>query len=215
MARAAEYLGCSGGLVDKGTRVTITKGKGTGVSGTIFWVGANKWGPGQRFGIRGDDGETYWAPEPDVEEAGGPAPEVEAGPTFAKGDRVGFKVGEREGTGTVFWTGDSRSGPGQRLGINDDSGEEPVWLDSRFARALGADEPPMVESGVPGVGRDPAVAMPEYDGPAQEPPLPDSEPLASDDEAPPPVPYDDGYFDQLAATVDEDDVPPPEVPPEW
>ena len=127
--------------MDKGARVRITSGKGRDVSGSIFWKGANKWGPGERYGVRGDDGETYWVAATDVEATTAEAPPPPAGPTFAKGDRVRFKNRGAEGTGTVFWIGQSRNGPGQRLGINDDHGEEAVWLDAHRCEAL-TDEPP-------------------------------------------------------------------------
>ena len=75
--------------MDKGTRVRIKSGRnGKGETGEIFWKGPNKWGEGERFGIRGDNGETYWVAEKDVEPHSGSAPEPEAGPSFAKGDRV-------------------------------------------------------------------------------------------------------------------------------
>ena len=45
----------------KGDRVAITGGKqGVGVRGDVFWIGENKYGPGWRYGVKGDDGETYW-----------------------------------------------------------------------------------------------------------------------------------------------------------
>lgn len=127
--------------MDKGTRIKIVQGQsGVGIAGEIFWVGANKYGPGKRFGVRGDDGETYWVDaelvEPTSEAAPGPQ---DASELFQKGDRVAFKVGGREGEGEVFWIGESRRG-GQRLGVRPTDDDEAVWLDSRQATRL--DETP-------------------------------------------------------------------------
>lgn len=184
--------------MDKGARVTITDGRqGKGVSGVIFWKGPNKWGEGERLGVRGDDGETYWVADADVEPAtGAPPPVQDAGPTFAKGDRVRFKQGGREGTGSVFWTGESRQGPGQRLGIRDDDGEDPVWIDARLAEAL-TDEP---RSAMPPGGRAPVhLGGDDEDAAPWVPSL-------SEDELPPAAPWDDADVASFAA--DDDDVPP-------
>lgn len=169
--------------MDKGARVTITGGRnGKGVSGEVFWKGANKWGSGERLGVRGEDGETYWVSDEDVELASGPAPKVEAGPTFSKGDRVMFKQRGEEGTGSVFWIGESRNGPGQRLGIrNDADPDNAVWLDARFAKPLEGEAPPA--GGAP-----PAVL--HDDGDSEEP----WSPPVNMDEVPGP-PIDDAYVD--------------------
>jgi len=134
----------------KGDRVSITGGKkGVGVSGEIFWIGKDKFGGGERYGVRGDDGDTYWVSSKQVEAADGPAPAVEAGPTFAKGDRVSFRFKGQEGSGSVFWLGENRYGPGQRLGVRPDDSEEAVWLDSRFAEKIEGEAPAPSSSPAP------------------------------------------------------------------
>ena len=126
---------------DKGARVQIKPGNnGAGVCGEVFWKGAKKWGDGERLGVRGDDGETYWIDDDGVEATDQKSAPPEPGLTYSKGDRVKFKNRGQEGRGSVFWIGDSRNGPGQRLGINDDDGEDAVWLDARFASPLPEDE---------------------------------------------------------------------------
>lgn len=190
--------------MEKGARVRITGGRnGKDETGEVFWKGPNKWGEGERLGVRGDNGETYWVADSDVELASGPAPVVEAGDTFEKGDRVRFRNRGREGTGTVFWIGESRSGPGQRLGIRDDAPEgedDAVWIDARFAQQLD-EEPGAAPSGGPRSA--PRQGPPEdYDAsipPAQSyemPPLDDGPPL------------DDALLDQMASSVEEYDEPP-------
>ena len=126
----------------KGDRIRITQGPAEGVTGTIFWKGENKYGPGERYGVRGDDGETHWIDGASVEATDAAVPE---GPTFERGDRVKFRVQGQEGTGTVFWTGQNRHGPGQRLGVNPDGADgrdDALWLDARAARPLSPDEDP-------------------------------------------------------------------------
>jgi len=175
--------------VKKGARVRIVKGqKGHGVAGAVFWKGPNKWGEGERLGVRGDDGETYWVADSDVEPTTDAAPPLEAGPTFEKGARVGFKVNGREGTGTVFWTGQSRQGPGQRLGVRDDAPEgedDAVWLDSRQAHALEAEV----------VTAHPSPSL-SHDEEEDFSPLVPSLDMPAMDDGPP---IDDSWIDQQAA----------------
>lgn len=179
--------------MDKGTRVKIIDGNGKGTTGTVFWTGPDRYNPqGLRLGISGDDGETYWASKDDVDVSDSQAP---AAPTFDKGDRVRFRNRGQEGTGTVFWIGESRSGPGQRLGIRDDADpDEAVWLDARFAKPLPPDEDP---------GEGPAMHPQPTARPAQGPDL------SPPDRGEEPPPIDDSYIDQMAAQVDTepDDVP--------
>lgn len=192
--------------MDKGTRVRITSGKGRGVSGNIFWKGANKWGPGDRYGVRGDDGETYWVAESDVEPDGSKAPPPPTGPTFDKGDRVRFKNRGEEGTGTVFWVGKSRNGPGQRLGINDDHGEDAVWLDAHRCEPL-ADEPNQAPQGdAPARTAPPRGDWSGGGAPADEAPYAPNLDMNEMPEAPP---IDDAQFDQWASYEEADDEPPP------
>ncbi|MEM9070387.1 MAG: hypothetical protein AAGE52_17920 [Myxococcota bacterium] len=120
--------------IGKGTRVRITGGQGTGQSGAVFWEGPNKFGPGKRFGVRGDNGETYWVDDENVEiddSAPAAAPPVEAEEAkFEKGDAVRVVSGESEGaSGEVFWIGESKFRPGMpRYGVRDESGET-HWVD--------------------------------------------------------------------------------------
>ena len=52
---------------NKGARVKIIRGRsGVGVSGEIFWKGDSRYSDGERLGIRGDDGETYWIDDGDA-----------------------------------------------------------------------------------------------------------------------------------------------------
>lgn len=64
----------TGDVFEKGDRVRIVAGDAKGHSGTVFWVGESKFGPGKRFGVRGDDGETYWADQGEAEATDEPAP---------------------------------------------------------------------------------------------------------------------------------------------
>ena len=182
--------------MDKGTRVTIVDGhQGKGQSGSVFWTGKNKWGDGERLGVRGDDGETYWVSDADVETTTGEAPEQPAGDTFEKGDRVSFTQRGQAGTGTVFWIGQSKNGPGQRLGVRDDNGEEAVWIDARIAKALEGDAPPPARQN-------------SNSGSAQEgesDQTPDAwSPSLDISDMPPEAPIDDSSADQWAQWDDEE-----------
>ena len=214
--------------MDKGQRIKITSGDDTGKMGTVFWTGEDRYRGGLRLGVRGDDGETYWINESDVEKTDAPEPPPPPSETFERDDRVRFRNRGEEGTGTVFWTGESRRG-GQRLGIRDDRDPdgEAIWLDARFAKALSPEEdqgaPPRSGYGGGGGGRggsgggggggynrsgggqDEDANAPEAmmggfnDG--DVPPAPPQRP-----EAPP---MDDAYIDAMAAGMDEDggDIP--------
>ncbi|MEM9188370.1 MAG: hypothetical protein AAGF12_04310 [Myxococcota bacterium] len=124
---------------DKGDRAAIVGGKkGLGVRGTVFWKGENKWGEGLRYGLKGDDGETYWLDEKFLgDEAGAPpAPEVTAPAALDKGDRVEIVKGSDQGVaGTIFWVGDSKFGPGKRYGIKGED-DETYWADGTQVKAL-------------------------------------------------------------------------------
>lgn len=52
--------------ISKGDRVLVTDSANHGKTGQVFWEGPNKFGPGRRYGVRGDDGETYWVNEDGV-----------------------------------------------------------------------------------------------------------------------------------------------------
>nr|MBA3500747.1 hypothetical protein [Deltaproteobacteria bacterium] len=47
--------------LEKGTKVQWSKGRHSG-TGTVFWLGQNKFGEGMRAGVKDDEtGETVWA----------------------------------------------------------------------------------------------------------------------------------------------------------
>ncbi len=187
--------------VKKGDRVKILEGKGCDQHGEVFWTGPNKWGAGLRLGVRGDDGETYWVGEADTEPSTERPPAPEPAESFEKGDRVAFTQRGQQGEGTVFWTGQGRTG-GQRLGVRPDDSEDAVWLDARFASRAAP----------------PAPAAPAAPAAPREPPVQDGDgyteyaPSLGPDDLPPMAPLDDAYVDQMASTIDEDS----EVAPyEW
>lgn len=192
---------------DKGARVEIKpNNNGAGVCGEVFWKGEKKWGDGERLGVRGDDGETYWIDDDCVEATDKTTAPPDPGNTYSKGDRVTFKSRGQEGRGTVFWIGDSRNGPGQRLGIKDDAGEDAVWLDARFAIPLSADDdngPPPQSGGGSygggsyGGGNQSNDDDDDYNGAPWTP---------SDDPSkmPAPPPIDDSFADSYAASQEDD-----------
>lgn len=177
----------------KGDRVKVIGGKKSlGVTGTIFWVGENKYGEGQRFGIRGDDGETHWVAE-ELCEATRETMEVPEGPEIGKGDRVQWGEGDDLLEGTVFWLGPNKFGPGTRIGVKDDDGET-HWLDSRRLTqvaegAAPAPRPPRAPRG----------------GSAFDEPDPFSSPPVWED-APP---VDDAWADSVGEPegLDDEDIP--------
>lgn len=129
-------------LFDKGDRAAIVAGRaGVGVRGSVFWVGENKYGPGMRYGLRSDDGETFWVDETQIgrEEDAPPPPERKprdnAADALEKGARVEITGGPSAGVrGEVFWTGASRYGNGMRYGVRSEDGES-HWVDSHQVRA--------------------------------------------------------------------------------
>ncbi len=50
----------------KGDRVRVVAGPERGAEGVVFWWGASKYGPGERAGIRADDGSTIWVDAADL-----------------------------------------------------------------------------------------------------------------------------------------------------
>lgn len=154
------------GKFDKGDRAAIVAGRKNpvGTRGQIFWIGENKYGDGMRYGLRGDDGETYWCDESHLgpEEGAPPPPEpaqTEPQEELAKGSRVSIIKGPSAGVeGEVFWTGKSRYGNGMRYGLKDDEGET-YWADSHQVELLAApapkpaepagEAPPMPDAGFP------------------------------------------------------------------
>ncbi|MCZ7687048.1 MAG: hypothetical protein M5U28_53210 [Sandaracinaceae bacterium] len=119
---------------DKGHRVGIVSGRsGKGMRGEVFWIGESRYGKGARYGVRGDDGETYWVDEQHLgAETDVPEPEAHE-PARApprQGARVRITRGEGAGhTGEVFWIGDRKFGRGTRYGVRADDGGESFWVD--------------------------------------------------------------------------------------
>jgi hypothetical protein len=75
--------------IEKGSRVEIVGGRsGQGAKGEVFWVGPSQYGPGERYGVRGDDGETYWVDGRHVVPEGGQELEITAEGQPLKGKRL-------------------------------------------------------------------------------------------------------------------------------
>ena len=172
--------------MDKNTRVEIVGGrKGQGVVGTIFWVGENKYGSGKRFGVHGEDGETYWVPEEHVKASDtSPPPALDESQIPNRGDCVSFNKGGEAFAGEVFWVGQNKSGPGHRVGVKDDMGET-HWLDARHVTPASKSDLPLEEprrhvsepdDDEPAPWRESAPLIPEPpawlndDSPVEEPP---------------------------------------------
>ena len=127
----------------KGARVSITGGKkGKGVAGEVFWIGDNKFGEGKRYGVKGDDGETYWIAGEHLNAETGARPPMASGaePALRKGDRVWVPLAGTEAVGEVFWVGASKRGDGTRVGVKDPGGET-HWFDARQLRKANDDAP--------------------------------------------------------------------------
>jgi hypothetical protein len=178
----------------KGDRVAIVGGKqGQGMRGEVFWIGESRYGKGARYGIRGDDAETYWIDEQHVGvETDVPAPALpDPGEPIAKGTRVSITRGEAAGTlGEIFWVGESKFGRGPRYGIRDDEGQT-HWVDGPGCEPSDSPAPPRPERAPK--ARDeshdfddapPSARAPEFD----DAPLPGDDDLAfpeADDDEPP------------------------------
>jgi len=184
---------------DKGDHVKVIGGRNSkGVTGTIFWVGENKFSEGQRFGIRGDDGETHWVPEEHCE-ASKEVMEVPEGPELDKGDRVQWTVGDGAAEGEVFWLGPNKFGSGTRVGVKDELGET-QWFDSRRLSKVDVPSTPSAHPDGPAVGGSAFDAPDAYGAPA-----------GSWGDAPP---IDDDWASSVgepeggeAAEVSDDDIP--------
>lgn len=198
---------------DKGDRAAIVAGrKSVGVRGSVFWVGENKYGPGMRYGLRGDDGETYWIDDEQIgrEEDAPPAPKPEprpapTGPSFEKGDRVRIISGA-SGVGLiceVFWTGASKYGDGMRYGVRGPD-EETYWVDGNQVEA----DPSAPATSTPKATSSPrGTSSPGGTAQASAAPVArasdDAPPPAGDDELPPEA-FED---DDLPPEAYEDDIP--------
>lgn len=147
----------------KGDQLAIAHGKSNvGVRGEIFWTGANKYGPGFRYGLKDESGETYWVDEADLGPVEGapppparkPAPSGPAKDPIAKGATVEI-IGGKEGvgqSGEIFWTGDSKYGQGMRYGVKTPDGTT-YWVDGMFVNQT-AGAPARSEGGGGGGGSD-------------------------------------------------------------
>ncbi len=196
---------------DKGHRVGIVGGRsGKGMRGEVFWIGDSRYGKGARYGVRGDDGETYWIDEQHLgAEADVPAPvlpERKEAP-LEKGTRVRITRGEGAGEeGEIFWVGPSRFGQGMRYGIRG-SDEETYWVDGPGCE-------PIEQSGAAGAPRDSSAEFRDDDAPAPSAPdgrfFDDAPPSDTDarffDDAPP-SDTDARFFDD-ESPFDDDEEPP-------
>ncbi|MFK7988160.1 MAG: hypothetical protein AB8I08_19220 [Sandaracinaceae bacterium] len=208
---------------EKGDRAAIVAGRKNpiGTRGSVFWIGENKYGPGFRYGFRGDDGETYWVDEthlgseddaPPPPDAPPPKPELEKGTyVVITGGREG--VGEK---GEVFWSGPNKYGPGFRYGVRGE-GDASFWVDGQHVEVTEGSAPPRQEKPSGGAGpRMDDAPLPDSNEFADEAPIYDGGPASA---APPPDPgFDDAPFPDDGAPAEggggfEDDAPfPDDVP---
>lgn len=184
---------------DKGGRAAIIAGRyPLGTRGEVFWTGENKYGQGMRYGLKGDDGVTYWLNDEEIgtEDGAPPAPPPPDRPPLDKGARVRIVGTKDEGVeGEIFWTGASRYGPGMRYGVKE--GEATYWVDEANVKPLdepgagGATGAEASDGGAEGGGDEPASGgafQDDVDGPDEPPPaepMPMDEPAPTDDDLPP------------------------------
>ena len=84
---------CFAFQVEVGTRVKVVRGRrALGATGVVFWVGANKYGPGMRLGIHADHGKTLWIDLDHVEALGDDDVELYAPDPAWNGDGVDLAV---------------------------------------------------------------------------------------------------------------------------
>lgn len=119
--------------MDKGNRVVVVSGPHEGNTGTIFWVGQSKRGPGERYGVKDDRGETLWLDATMVEASDKAAPsnELPEGAELPdRGKRVEWTDAAGEiRRGEVFWFGEGKGG-GKRCGVREDVTGETHWRDA-------------------------------------------------------------------------------------
>ncbi|GAB5545307.1 MAG: hypothetical protein RID81_42485 [Sandaracinaceae bacterium] len=111
-------------MFKKGDRVFARQLGKPDVRGKISWVGQSRFGIGMRYGVKGDDGITYWFDEEHVEPESNPG---ERGPNeMGKGSRVRVVSGPHEGViGDIYlWV------PTGRIGIRDDD-ENTYWVERK------------------------------------------------------------------------------------
>ena len=186
------------------------------MTGTVFWKGQNKTGPATATGsaaMMDSSGSTAAASRP-------PRPTSATGHTFDKGDRVPFVPGG-EGTGTVFWVGQSRARPGAawRPRRPPRRGGRLDLIDGLAARPLDPGEDPARRSPLPRGRSNPyqgatagaraAASGGGWSGGegADEMPSDYAAPMGMD-EMPSAPPMDDASLDQLGEWVPEDQEPP-------
>jgi len=187
-------------VLPKGARVKVVKGrKSNGVTGTIFWVGDNKYGEGKRYGLKGDDGATHWVAAEHCEAWDAPPEPVEA-PDLVRGDRVAFQRDGEPDEGEVFWVGPSRHGPGTRVGVKTHD-DETLWFDARQVKKLDGAAAPSPRGPRPPRPSPDVPDMPDApDVPFAPPDAMESGPVELGGDEPPPW-EPEGY-------VDEDEPPP-------
>ena len=193
---------------NKGDRAAVVGGKsGIGVRGEVFWIGENKYGPGWRYGLRGDDGNTYWVDQNDIGREEGapppppPPPEVPQGEGFDKGARVTIiDAPNGQGiSGNVFWVGESRYSKAPRYGIKGDDGET-YWVDHHQVEAAAGAADGSDRAAQPRQQRAPRQAPSAP--PVEAPPLP-----LSDDDLPPEAFMDEQPLDDFSGLPPDDDIP--------
>ena len=110
-------------MLKKGDRVFARQLGKPDVRGKITWVGQSKYGAGMRYGVKGDDGITYWFDEEHVEPETPAAGERKPG-EMGKGSRVKVVKGPHEGVeGDIYlWV------PTGRIGVRDDD-ENTYWVE--------------------------------------------------------------------------------------
>lgn len=194
------------GAFAKGDRAAIVGGRKNpiGMRGQVFWVGENKFGEGMRYGLRGDDGVTYWCNDGDIgpEEGAPPPPEMPepSGEAFEKGSRVSIVKGPSAGLeGEVFWVGESKFGPHMRYGIKDDEGET-HWADAPIVEKLS--DPSPSSGGSNGGSDGPPMPDDEVAGTTGAPAMPDDVPLPEPDDF---AEVTDDFSDDIP--FDGDDIP--------
>jgi len=170
-----------------------------------------------RYGLRGDDGETYWVDEAHLgsEQAAPPPPQTAAPksskPPLQKGQRVVLLKGDT--SGEVFWTGQSKYGAGMRYGVRADDGQT-HWVDDHELRADGpvpsVDRAASSSRRAPASDRPPLEELPRDPGDGLVGDPHDDAPLPGDDELPPEAFLD--VADDAWPPDGYDDLPPDDAP---
>ncbi|MEM1034534.1 MAG: KOW motif domain-containing protein, partial [Myxococcota bacterium] len=61
----------AGPILDKGDRAEIVSGPDAGKQGEVFWTGQSRYSNQMRYGLKDDEGATYWVDQPLVKKLGG------------------------------------------------------------------------------------------------------------------------------------------------